>query len=204
MTSVRQIAQEIVAREGGYVNDPDDPGGATNFGVTIHTMRRLGLDLDGDGDVDTRDVRALTRDHAVDIFVAHYFERPRIDDLPEPLHATVFDMSVNAGPSRAVRILQQLFVDMGYDIAVDGAIGPQTIRTAFAAMDEAKGFLVDAYGIARRDYYYRIADARPASRKYARRQNGGKGGWITRAEEFISKKYHLTQDEHRARTARWV
>ncbi len=204
MTSVRQIAQEIVAREGGYVNDPDDPGGATNFGVTIHTMRRLGLDLDGDGDVDTRDVRALTRDHAVDIFVAHYFERPRIDDLPEPLHATVFDMSVNAGPSRAVRILQQLFVDMGFDIAVDGAIGPQTIRTAFAAIDEAGSLLVDAYGIARRDYYYRIADARPASRKYARRQNGGKGGWITRAEEFISKKYHLTQDEHRARTARWV
>ena len=204
MTSVRQIAQEIVAREGGYVNDPDDPGGATNFGVTIHTMRRLGLDLDGGGDVDTRDVRALTRDHAVDIFVAHYFERPRIDDLPEPLHATVFDMSVNAGPSRAVRILQQLFVDMGFDIAVDGAIGPQTIRTAFAAIDEAGSLLVDAYGIARRDYYYRIADARPASRKYARRQNGGKGGWITRAEEFISKKYHLTQDEHRARTARWV
>ena len=204
MTSVRQIAQEIVAREGGYVNDPDDPGGATNFGVTIHTMRRLGLDLDGDGDVDTRDVRALTRDHAVDIFVAHYFERPRIDDLPEPLHATVFDMSVNAGPSRAVRILQQLFVDMGFDIAVDGAIGPQTIRTAFAAIDEAGSLLVDAYGIARRDYYYRIADARPASRKYARRQNGGKGGWITRAEEFISEKSHLTQDEHRARTARWV
>ena len=43
--SVRQIADEIVAREGGYVNDPDDPGGATKHGVTIHTMRRLGLDL---------------------------------------------------------------------------------------------------------------------------------------------------------------
>lgn len=203
MTSVRQIAEEIVAREGGYVNDPDDPGGATKYGVTIHTMRRLGMDLDGDGDVDTRDVRALTMDMAVDIFIRHYFERPRIDDLPEALHATVFDMSVNAGPSRAVRILQQLFVDMGYDIAVDGVIGPQTIRTAFAAMDEAGPFLVDAYGIARRDYYYRIADARPASRKYARRQNGGKGGWITRAEEFISPKFHLTQEEHRARTARW-
>ena len=38
--SVRDLAEEIVAREGGYVNDPDDPGGATNFGVTIHTMRR--------------------------------------------------------------------------------------------------------------------------------------------------------------------
>ena len=61
MQSVRQIAQDIVAREGGYVNDPDDPGGATNFGVTIHTMRRLGLDLDHDGDHITADVRRLTR-----------------------------------------------------------------------------------------------------------------------------------------------
>ena len=74
MQSVREIAAEIVRREGGYVNDPDDPGGATNFGVTIHTMRRLGLDLTGDGRVDTADVRVLTRDQATDIFVTHYFE----------------------------------------------------------------------------------------------------------------------------------
>ena len=43
MKSVQDIAKAILAREGGYVNDPDDPGGATNHGVTVHTMRRLGL-----------------------------------------------------------------------------------------------------------------------------------------------------------------
>ena len=52
MQSVEEIANEIVAREGGYVNDPDDPGGPTKHGVTLGTLRRLGLDLDGDGDVD--------------------------------------------------------------------------------------------------------------------------------------------------------
>ena len=67
--TIRQMARAIVAREGGYVNDPDDPGGATNFGVTIGTMRRLGLDLDGDGAVTPRDVRALSRDQAVELFV---------------------------------------------------------------------------------------------------------------------------------------
>ncbi|MCB1366762.1 MAG: peptidoglycan-binding protein, partial [Rhodobacteraceae bacterium] len=76
MLSVRQIASEIVDREGGYVNDPNDPGGATNYGVTIHTMRRLGLDLDGDGDVDAADVRALPRARAVAIFIEHYYQRP--------------------------------------------------------------------------------------------------------------------------------
>ena len=53
MKDVATIAKDIVGREGGYVNDPDDPGGATNFGVTIHTMRRLGLDLDRDGESTT-------------------------------------------------------------------------------------------------------------------------------------------------------
>ena len=81
MQTVEQIAHEIVDREGGYVNDPDDPCGATNFGVTIHTMRRLGLDLDRDGIVLDRDVRALSRDQAVAIFVDHYFHQPRIAEL---------------------------------------------------------------------------------------------------------------------------
>jgi lysozyme family protein len=202
MLSVRSIAEGIVAREGGYVNDPDDPGGATNFGVTIHTMRALGLDLDEDGDVDARDVRRLTRARAVDIFVEHYFQRPRIAMLPEVLQASVFDMYVNSS-SNAVKILQRLLRDMGLDIAVDGVIGPQTARAAHAAAGQAPGHIADAYGIARRNYYYAIADRRPASRKYARRRDGGKGGWIARAEEFIAPRYHLTEAEHRARVAAW-
>ncbi|MCX8952220.1 peptidoglycan-binding protein, partial [Ruegeria sp. NA] len=78
MQTVRQIAKEIVAREGGFVDDPDDPGGATKFGVTIHTLRRLGLDLTGDGRVDEADVRAVSARQAVDIFVQHYFDKPHI------------------------------------------------------------------------------------------------------------------------------
>jgi len=202
MHNVRQIAEEIVNREGGFVNDPDDPGGATNHGVTIHTLRRLGLDLTGDGRVTEADVRALTRAQAVDIYIEHYFRRPGIAQLPEPLQASVFDMHVNAG-SNAVRILQRLLVDMGHDIAVDGAIGPQTIRAAHAAQAVAPGHLADAYGIARRNYYYALGDRRPASRKYARRRDGGKGGWIIRAEEFIAPRYHLSAAEHRERTRAW-
>lgn len=199
---VRKIALEIVAREGGFVNDPDDPGGATNFGVTIHTMRRLGLDLTGDGVVGVGDVQALSRDQAVEIFLTHYYSGPGIAGLPEPLQATVFDMYVNAG-ANAVRILQTLVTEMGFDLAVDGEIGPLTLRAVHQAFDAAPAHLVDAYGIARRNYYYALADRRPASRKFARTRTGGKGGWIKRAEEFIARKFHLTDAEHRARVASW-
>ncbi|WP_282129353.1 holin-associated N-acetylmuramidase [Roseobacter litoralis] len=203
MQTVREIAKEIVRREGGFVNDPDDPGGATNFGVTIHTMRRLGLDLDHDGSVTEADVRALTVDQAIDIFEKHYFQKPLIAMLPQPMHATVFDMYVNAG-SNAVKILQRLLRDMGHDLVVDGALGPKSIGAAQAAFANAPDHLVDAYGIARRNYYFRIGDRRSASRKFAKTRAGGKGGWIKRAEEFMSARYHLTDQQFKERVAAWA
>lgn len=203
MHSVESIAAEIVRREGGYVDDPDDPGGATNHGVTIHTMRRLGLDLNGDGTVDARDVRALTPKQAVAIYVKHYFERPRIHLLPTPLQPSVFDMQVNAG-TNAVRILQRTLGFFGLGVADDGVIGPLTVKAAEEALERAPDHLVDAYGIERRNYYYRLGDQRPASRKYARRRDGGKGGWIVRAEEFIAPRFHLTRAEHDERTRKWA
>lgn len=203
MQTVRQIAEDIVAREGGYVNDPDDPGGATKYGVTIHTMRRLGLDLTGDGIVGIADVRALTRAQAVEIFLTHYFERPRIGEMPGDLQASLFDMYVNAG-ANAVKILQRLLREMGFGVSVDGMIGPQTLKAARAAAAPDGVVLRDAYGIARRNYYFRLADRRPQSRKYARTRKGGKGGWIKRAEEFMSPHYRMSEDEFGRRVSAWV
>lgn len=203
MQNIRDIAREIVAREGGFVNDPDDPGGATKYGVTLATLRRLGLDLTGDGEVAEADLRRLSRDQAVEIYLEHYFRRPRIGDLPEALQAPVFDMYVNAG-TNAVKVLQRLLNEMGAELTDDGAIGPLTVAAAHRAAGADPALLADAYGIARRNYYYALADARPASRKYARRRDGGKGGWITRAEAFISARFRLSEDEHRARTAKWA
>jgi len=203
MQTITDIARQIVAREGGYVNDPDDPGGATQYGVTLATLRRLGLDLDGDRRTGIGDLRRLTRDQAAEIFVEHYFRRPRIDALPEAVQPSVFDMYVNAG-ANAVRVLQRLLTTMGQPVADDGVIGPATIAAAAAAGAAAPDHFADAYGIARRNYYYALADARPASRKYARRRDGGKGGWIRRAEEFIAPRYHLSEAGHLERTAAWV
>lgn len=199
------IADAILAREGGYVNDKDDPGGATNHGVTIHTMRRLGLDLDNDGDVDTKDVKLLTAAQAKQIFIVHYFNKPRIAELPESLHGTVFDMYVNAG-GNAIKILQRLLnrFDKNANLSVDGVLGKQSIGAANRAASVLPPQLYrDAYSTARRNYYFALADRRAASRKYARTRRGGKGGWIRRAEEFMSAHYHMTPAEFRSRTSKW-
>ncbi|MBT8409414.1 MAG: N-acetylmuramidase [Alphaproteobacteria bacterium] len=202
MPSVSAIADQIIAREGGYVNDPDDPGGPTKHGVTLRTLRGLGLDLTGDGQVTAADVQKLSRARAREIFIARYFERPGIARLPEPIQPSVFDMQVNAG-TNAVRLLQRLLRDMGEAVGIDGLIGPVTAAAAHRAQGRAPLHFADAYGIARRNYYYALADRRARLRKFARRRDGGKGGWITRAEEFIAPRYHLSDAEHRERVSTW-
>jgi lysozyme family protein len=202
LNTVDEIANGIVRREGGFVNDPDDPGGATNHGVTIHTMRRLGLDLTKDGRVTVSDVRKLSRRQAVEIFKRHYFHSPKINQLPEVLQASVFDMQVNAG-GNAIKILQRLLNQMGFAVSVDGALGRQSISAAIMAAKAAPDHIADAYGIERRNYYYALADGRAASRKYAKTRAGGKGGWIKRSEEFISKRFHFTATQHKERILKW-
>ena len=202
MQTVEEIAKSIVAREGGFVNDPDDPGGATNHGVTIHTLRRLGLDVNRDGAVNLADVQELTQDQATEIFITHYFHKPKIAQLPRPLQPSVFDMYVIAG-ANAVKILQRLLRDMGFDVAVDGVLGPQTLGATGCAYAAAPAQMVDAYAVARRNYYFGLADQRPASRKYARTRAGKKGGWIKRAEEFMSPRYHLSIRDFNERVAAW-
>jgi lysozyme family protein len=204
VAAVHRMAREIVAREGGFVDHPDDPGGATKHGVTIHTLQRLGLDLDGDGDTDADDVRRLTVEDAVRIFVDRYHRRSGIWRLPAALQPSVFDMQVNAGGNAGL-LLQRVLNDAGFGpLAVDGVIGPATAAAAERAHAGMGALLVDAYGIARRDYYYRIADRNPRLRSFAMRRDRAKGGWIRRAEEFISAGFHLSDAEHRERIATWA
>jgi lysozyme family protein len=197
MQSVDEITAEIVDREGGYVNDPDDPGGATKYGVTIHTLRRVR------GSASIEDVKALTIQEAMDIYKRYYFELTKINQLPQPLQATVYDMQVNSG-GNAVKILQRIFREFGENVSVDGVLGPQSIAASVRVEEIAGGYLVDAYGIARRNYYFRLADRTSKSRKYARTRAGGKGGWIKRAEDFMGAKYHMTDSQFKCRVSKWA
>lgn len=116
----------VLIQEGGFVNHPDDPGGATNLGITRRTLSQArGLPASAE------DVRRLTRAEAASIYRRLYWNAVRGDELPPGIGLAVFDMAVHSGPSRSVRLLQEAL-----GITTDGIIGPQTLA-AVQAVDAA-------------------------------------------------------------------
>lgn len=115
----------ILSHEGGFVDHPDDPGGATNRGVTIGTLRKLGIDKDGDGDSDVADLRKLTEADAATVFKRFYADPVQADLLPVGVDYAVVDFAVNSGPSRAAQHLQRAL-----GVEADGHIGPKTVAAA--------------------------------------------------------------------------
>jgi lysozyme family protein len=118
----------ILKHEGGYVDHPKDPGGATNRGVTIGTLKRLGIDKDGDGDSDVVDLKLLTEAEAVRVFKAFYWDAVQADLLPSGLDYAVADFAVNSGPVRAAQYLQRIL-----GVEDDGHIGPKTLAAVAKA-----------------------------------------------------------------------
>lgn len=114
----------VLHHEGGLVDHPKDPGGITNYGISLRAARGMGelADMDGDRDVDADDIRAMTPAAAKAIYRALYWNVVRGDDLPPGVDLVVFDWAVNAGPLRAARGLQ-----LAVGVAQDGAIGPVTL-----------------------------------------------------------------------------
>lgn len=105
--------------EGGYVNDPRDPGGETNFGISKRSYPSV-------------NIRALTREGAIAIYRRDYWNAVRGDDLPPALAVCAFDAAVNQGPRPAITLLQKAL-----GVTADGIIGPATLKAARDANPEA-------------------------------------------------------------------
>lgn len=112
----------VLAHEGGYTDDPRDPGGPTHFGITIADYRRYAKP-----NATAADVAAMPLADAKAIYRAHYWTPLRCDDLPAGLDYAVFDYGVNSGISRAAKCLQRI---AGVDD--DGVVGPATLAAVRA------------------------------------------------------------------------
>ena len=113
-TSFEDIIEEVLKHEGGYVNDPDDAGGETNFGIA----KKFNPDVD---------IKNLTKEGAKKIYYDKYWVPSKAAQVPSRLKHIYFDMVVNFGQRGAVKVLQQAAVNANAPIKVDGMIGPNTL-----------------------------------------------------------------------------
>tara|TARA_R100000278_G_C5473116_1_gene165218 strand:- start:827 stop:1300 length:474 start_codon:yes stop_codon:yes gene_type:complete len=137
----------ILGHEGGYVNDKADSGGETNWGIS----KRAFPDVD---------IKNLTKQQAKNIYRTHYFVRSRAKELPSNIRLTYFDMCVNMGQRRAVKILQKAINGKGkYKVEVDGRIGPNTIRSSKGLENER----LKSYKVL---FYAEIVIRKPSQEKF--------------------------------------
>lgn len=161
--------------EGEFVNHPKDPGGATNWGITQRTFdtwrRAHGQPL--------KNVRALSEAERDCIYFHQYWRKGWCDALPFRLAQAHLDACVNHGLGRAARMLQDAINETTReDVAVDGIIGPETLRAVAASPD-----LVTAlkYVTIRKGFYNVLA------RKNAERYSVFLAGWLNRADALAQK-----------------
>ena len=131
----------ILKQEGGYVNHVSDPGGATNYGISLRYLASLDStdsdgykygDIDRDGDVDSDDIRRMTREIAISIYKRQWWDRYGYEKITEQSIATkVFSLAVNMGATQAHKLLQQAINDcFDHVITVDGILGRVSLAAA--------------------------------------------------------------------------
>ena len=115
--SFGQIVDAVLKREGGLVNDSSDRGGLTKYGISQRAFPK-------------EDISSINEAKAKHLYLTHYWRPCKAEKLPEKIRETYFDIVVNMGQSRAVKLLQQACNQKGSDLIVDGLIGPKTIKAA--------------------------------------------------------------------------
>ena len=167
---IDQLIDELIAREGDFVDHPADNGGPTRWGITQAVARRHGYN----GEMHT-----LPRQMAVAICKRVYWHAPAFDQLERlapKLAAEMFDTGVNMGPRTAIGFLQRALNALNRngrdytDIAIDRKIGPETLRAVQAFLrcrgPSAEPVLTKAIDALQGAHYVHLAESRPAQEAF--------------------------------------
>lgn len=159
-------AVELILRhEGGFVDDPKDPGGATKYGIS---NRSHPVDRDGDGDIDADDAKLITVEEARNIYYENYWLPLRCNEYNWSIALCTFDSAVNQGCSAAIKMLQK-----AAGVTVDGDFGQKTLSAVQRIGAER---LVRDFQSLRIERYCGLVIKRPDMSKFLY-------GWIRRTME---------------------
>lgn len=154
MASFEEAIPFVLKHEGGYVNDPADPGGETNFGISKRSFPN-------------EDIKNLTPERASYLYKVCWWDKYHYSNFTaQTVGGKVFDMAVNMGAARAHKLLQTVL-----NVTVDGMLGPGTFAAANAAEPAA---LVDGLRGEAKNFYLSLVARRPSMSKFLK-------GWLNRA-----------------------
>ncbi|CAH1656838.1 Lysozyme family protein [Hyphomicrobiales bacterium] len=182
-TNFQKAVDHILASEGGYVDHPRDPGGATNLGITLATLARF-----RGREVSKAEVQALARSEATAIYRQDYWKAVQADALPGGVDFAVFDCAVNSGPRRAILILQE-----AVGVVRDGIIGPATLRAAGAAEPVA---LINRYCALRLAFLGRLPTASVFGNGWRKRVAAMQGTAVAMASAGARHPLSSKNEEH--------
>ena len=147
LMTFEEAVKIVLDHEGGYVNDPDDPGGETNFGISKKAFPDL-------------DIKNLTEEDAIKIYYDKYWKPSKVEMLPLRLWEIYFDMVVNMGRKRACEILQKACNHKNkVGIKVDGRLG----RNTASASKRLEPKRLQSFRV---KYYADLVNRKPKLEKY--------------------------------------
>ena len=152
-----------LAHEGGWADHPRDPGGPTNFGITLKTAQRYGIRT-------AAELRAMTPEKVAEIYRDGYWRFGAVAD--QRVATKLFDMTVNMGLGAAVGLLQAALRSLGHDVAVDRALGATTLAAVNATPPDR---LLASLCVQSEAHYRSIVARTPGHSVFLK-------GWLTRAK----------------------
>lgn len=170
---IERMIEDVLKKEGGFVNHPNDKGGPTKYGITTKTLSNwFGRPAT------TEDVKHLHETTAKEIYKQNYYLTPKINVLPPEIQPFIFDSAVNHGPRRAIKFIQIVTNKAGFsNFKEDGIIGPKTKEASFRAFEEMQNYFINALVDERNNFYYDIVYNNPSQEVFLK-------GWLMRSESF--------------------
>ncbi len=150
-----------------FTEDPDDPGGATKFGISLSAHPDLGLD----------GIKNLTKDEAKAIYHRDYWLAGGFGALPYPISAKTFDLAVNTGIKEGTLILQRSLNAEGYALSLDGILGRETAQAATLEQAQYPEVFKRSLIFEAQKHYLALAKSSPKLEKF-------RVGWLIRAASW--------------------